>query len=84
MFNKYVNVNDNFVGKLRVILTVRMRVEKGIFILTEAAEKLRPKYEDKVEFLLVGGIDDHPGAITKEQLDAVCDGKYIQWDCLSR
>jgi glycosyltransferase involved in cell wall biosynthesis len=27
----------------------------------------------------VGGIDDHPGAITKEQLDAVCDGKYIQW-----
>lgn len=66
-------------SKLRVILTARMIVEKGIFILTEAAEKLRPKYEDKVEFLLVGGIDDHPGAITKEQLDAVCDGKYIQW-----
>ena len=40
---------------------------------------MRSKYEDKVEFLLVGGIDDHPGAITKEQLDAVCDGKYIQW-----
>lgn len=66
-------------GKTRVILTARMIVEKGIFILTEAAEKLRPKYGDKVEFLLVGGIDDHPGAITKEQLDAVCDGKYIQW-----
>ena len=66
-------------GKIRVILTARMIVEKGIFILTEAAERLRSKYEDKVEFLLVGGIDDHPGAITKEQLDAVCDGKYIQW-----
>ena len=66
-------------GKIRVILTARMIVEKGIFILTEAAEKLRSKYEDKVEFLLVGGIDDHPGAITKEQLNAVCDGKYIQW-----
>lgn len=66
-------------GKIRVILTARMIVEKGIFILTEAAEKLRSKYEDKVEFLLVGGIDDHPGAITKEQLKAVCDGKYIQW-----
>jgi glycosyltransferase involved in cell wall biosynthesis len=77
--NDNVNVNDNFVGKLRVILTARMIVEKGIFILTEAAEKLRSKYEDKVEFLLVGGIDDHPGAITKEQLDAACDGKYIQW-----
>ncbi len=66
-------------SKLRVILTARMIVEKGIFILTEAAERLRSKYEDKVEFLLVGGIDDHPGAITKEQLEAVCDGKYIQW-----
>lgn len=72
-------VNENSENKLRVILTARMIVEKGIFILTEAAEKLRSKYEDKVEFLLVGGIDDHPGAITKEQLDAVCDGKYIQW-----
>lgn len=66
-------------GKIRVILTARMIVEKGIFLLTEAAEKLRSKYEDKVEFLLVGGIDDHPGAITKEQLDAACDRKYIKW-----
>ncbi len=66
-------------GKIRVILTARMIVEKGVFILTEAAERLRPKYGDKAEFLLVGGIDDHPGAITKEQLDTVCDGSYIQW-----
>lgn len=73
------NETQNSVKKLRVILTARMIVEKGIFILTEAAERLRQKYEDMVEFLLVGGIDDHPGAITKEQLDAVCDGKYIQW-----
>lgn len=66
-------------GKIRVILTARMIVEKGVFILTEAAERLRSKYGDKVEFLLVGGLDDHPGAITKEQLDDVCDEKYIQW-----
>lgn len=66
-------------GKIRVILTARMIVEKGIFILSEAAERLRSKYGETVEFLLVGGLDDHPGAITKEQLDDVCDGKYIQW-----
>ncbi len=66
-------------GKIKVILTARMIVEKGVFILTEAAEKLRNKYQDKVEFLLVGGLDDHPGAITKEQLNAVCDGCYIKW-----
>lgn len=86
------NVNDNLVSssegsgvqefkssKLRVILTARMIVEKGVFLLTEAAEKLRKDYEDKVEFWLVGGIDDHPGAITREQLDKACDGKYIKW-----
>lgn len=66
-------------GKLRVILTARMIAEKGIFLLTEAAVRLRAKYESCVEFLLVGGLDDHPGAITKEQLDDVCDGKYIIW-----
>ena len=66
-------------GKIKVMLTARMIVEKGVFLLTEAAERLRSKYEGKVEFILVGGLDDHPGAITKEQLDAVCDGSYIQW-----
>lgn len=66
-------------GKVNVIITGRMIVEKGFFILTEAAEKLRGEFEDKAEFWLVGGLDDHPGAITKEQLDAVCDGKYIKW-----
>ena len=66
-------------GKVKIILTARMIVEKGVFLLTEAAEKLRKDYEDKAEFWLVGGIDDHPGAITKEQLDAACDGKYIKW-----
>lgn len=66
-------------GKIKVMLTARMIVEKGVFLLTEAAERLRSKYEEKVEFLLVGGLDDHPGAITKEQLDAVCDGSYIKW-----
>ncbi|MBO6253228.1 MAG: glycosyltransferase family 4 protein [Bacteroidaceae bacterium] len=66
-------------GKVNVILTARMIVEKGVFLLTEAAERLRREYEDKLEFWLVGGLDDHPGAITKEQLDTACDGKYIKW-----
>ena len=66
-------------GKVKIILTARMIVEKGVFLLTEAAEKLRREYEDKAEFWLVGGIDDHPGAITKEQLNKVCDEKYIKW-----
>ena len=70
---------EPFDGKVKIILTARMIVEKGVFLFTEAAEKLRAEYEDKVEFWLVGGLDDHPGAITKDQLDDVCDGKYIKW-----
>lgn len=66
-------------GTLNVILTARMIVEKGIYLFTEAAERLRSKYEGKVQFLLVGMIDDHPGAPTKEEIESHCDGHYIQW-----
>ncbi len=65
--------------KVIVILTARMIAEKGVFLLAEAAERLRKEYENKVEFWLAGGIDDHPGAITKEQLNAACDDRYIKW-----
>lgn len=77
--NEFCYTPEPVSDKVKVILTARMIEEKGIFLLTQAAERLRKDYEDKAEFWLVGGIDDHPGAITKEQLDAVCDGKYIKW-----
>lgn len=66
-------------GKMVVLLTARMIVEKGVFVLTDAAERLRGAYEDQLEFWIAGGLDDHPGAITQAQLEAVCDGHYIQW-----
>lgn len=66
-------------GKIVVLLTARMIVEKGVFVLIDAAERLRQSYEDRLEFWIAGGLDDHPGAITQTQLDAVCDGHYIQW-----
>lgn len=77
--NQFRFVPEPSDGKIKVILTARMIVEKGIFLLTEAAEHLREKYADSVEFQLIGGLDDHPGAITKEQLESVCDGTYIKW-----
>lgn len=66
-------------GKIIVILTCRMIREKGVFELVEAAELLRKDYEGKAEFWIVGGLDDHPGAITKDEIEAVCDGSYIKW-----
>ena len=66
-------------GKIIILLTCRIIREKGIFELTKAAEILRPEYEEKAEFWIVGGLDDHPDAITKGEMDAVCDGQYIKW-----
>lgn len=66
-------------GKVIVLMTGRMIREKGVFILTEAAELLRTEYEGKMELWIAGGLDDHPGAITKEEMDAACDGHYIKW-----
>lgn len=66
-------------GSIIVLLTCRMIREKGVFVLIEAAELMREEYEDKVKFWIVGGLDDHPDAITKEEINAACDGHFIQW-----
>lgn len=66
-------------GPVRVIFTARMVKEKGILVLVEAAELLREEMEGKVEFLLCGGLSSNPKAISQQELEALCDGRYIQW-----
>ena len=65
--------------RLRVLFTARMVEDKGVLTLIEAANKLRDSYKDRVEFFLCGGLDTNPLAITKERLEALCDGTYIKW-----
>lgn len=65
--------------KIHIMFTARMVREKGTLVLIEAAEKLRKDYEQKVDFWLCGGLSDNPNAITKEELQSKCDGRYIQW-----
>lgn len=77
--NDYTFVHMPSNGKIKVIFTGRMIEEKGVLILIEAAEKLRSEFEDSVEFLLVGGLYPNPKALTKEDIEARCDGKYISW-----
>ncbi len=64
---------------VRIIFTARMVREKGTFTLCDAAELLRPEMEGRVEFLLCGRLSAGPRAIRKEELEARCDGHYIQW-----
>lgn len=66
-------------GPIKIIFTARMLVDKGVFILIEAAKKLEAEYKGKVLFMLCGGLDTNPNGITKEMLESRCDGEYIQW-----
>lgn len=77
--NQYNYTPEPEEGKIKVLLTARMIVEKGIFILIDSAIKLREQYQGKVQFLLCGGLDDNPMAIQESELQEVCDGKYIKW-----
>ena len=40
---------------------------------------MKDEYSNKVQFLLCGGLDTNPLAVSKERLEALCDGDYIQW-----
>ena len=77
--NKYSYTPEPANDKVKVIFTARMVKEKGMVTLIEAAELLREKYEDKVEFWLCGGLSDNPLAIKEDELRAMCDDKYIKW-----
>ena len=76
---KYVYKEEPSQGKIRVLFTARMVEDKGVLVLIDAAERLRTQYEDKVEFLLCGGLETNPLAVSKERLEQLCDGVYIQW-----
>lgn len=77
--NQFCYTLEPEVGKIKVLLTARMIVEKGILVLIDAALQLKDRYKDQVQFLLCGGLDDNPKAIKESELEEVCDGEYIQW-----
>ena len=64
---------------LKVVFTARMVKEKGVIELIEAAEKLRKDYEGKLEFWLCGRLAVNADAVSREELETRCDGKYIKW-----
>ena len=64
---------------LKVVFTARMVKEKGVMELIEAAEILRKEYEGRVEFLLCGRLAVNSDAVSQEELESRCDGRYIKW-----
>lgn len=64
---------------LKIIFTARMLREKGVEDLVAAAEILRDKYQGKIEFWLCGDLSENPNALSREEMEKLCDGKYIKW-----
>ena len=74
---KYVPEPEN--GTIKVVFSARMVKEKGVIELIEAAERLRQDYEGKAEFWLCGRLAVNADAVSQEELETRCDGKYIKW-----
>ena len=77
--NEFSFTPDPGGSPIKVMFTARMLREKGVVVLAKAAEMLRAEYENKVVFMLCGKLSDNPKAMKKEEVEALCDGKYIQW-----
>ena len=77
--NEYDYCPEPSEGKIHVLFTARMVEDKGVLVLIEAASRLKEEFGESVDFLLCGGLDTNPNAITKEQLESLCDGTYIKW-----
>ena len=78
VFLEKKNVISN--KKIRIVFLARMLRDKGLFEFVQAANKLRNRYSDILEFVLVGGIDlFNPAYISEEMLNSLTDGKYLIW-----
>ena len=66
--------------KIKIVLVARMLKDKGVLEFINAALILKPKFHNKFEFILVGGIDlDNPAHLTESDLMSFIDSKYIFW-----
>ena len=77
--NEYDYCPEPSEGKMHILFTARMVEDKGVLVLIDAASRLKEEFGESVDFLLCGGLDTNPNAITKERLESLCDGTYIKW-----
>jgi glycosyltransferase involved in cell wall biosynthesis len=72
--------NSVLKGKIRIVFLARMLKDKGVFEFIKAANMLRARYSDIIEFVLVGGIDIfNPSFVSEVQLISLTDSTYLIW-----
>lgn len=59
-------------------LAARLIVEKGVRAFTEAARTLRSEF-GQVRFMILGGLDTNPSAISREEIEQWVDEGIIEW-----
>ena len=64
---------------IKIVFAGRMVEQKGIQVLVDAANLLRPSYEKRICFWLCGRLDTNPYSYKKEEIEELCDGDYIRW-----
>jgi len=65
-------------GRARFILAARLLRDKGIREYVAAARFLRADFPD-TRFLLLGGLDDNPAAISRGEVEAWVEEGLIEW-----
>jgi len=59
-------------------LAARLIREKGIVEFAEAARRIKARYPN-TRFLLLGGLDTNPGALTQQEVEALVQQGILEW-----
>lgn len=66
--------------KIKIVLPARMLWDKGVKEFCLAADRLKEKYENQVEFILAGMADsDNKAGVPENYLIEQADGEYLKW-----
>ena len=65
--------------KVKIVFTGRLIKEKGVEDLLEGAEILKERYENKIQFIICGGLSEHPKGLHKSTKNRLNQGDYVVW-----
>jgi glycosyltransferase involved in cell wall biosynthesis len=60
------------------VLAARLILEKGITDFVEAARRIKDRHRD-TRFILLGGLDDNPSGLSREQLEEWVASGVLEW-----
>lgn len=64
--------------RITFCLAARLIAEKGVRVFAEAARLVKAQYPD-ARFVLVGGVDDNPGSLSRQELQSWVDEGLLEW-----